>query len=90
MRTKSPLESEIAALMVSVLNLQDFSADKIDPNQVLNDGDMAMDSIDVLELSLAISKKYEIQLESEDVEWRNAFVRLKALAELVETLIANK
>jgi len=86
MRRQSLLESEIAALMVSALNLQGVHADKIDPKQNLNDGKLAMNSVDVLELSLAISKKYAIQLESDDTKWRNAFVNLETLAQLVETL----
>jgi len=86
MRTQSPLEAEIAVLMVSALNLRDVTASNIDPLQDLTDGELAMDSIDVLELSLAISKKYAIQLESDEHDWRDAFVNLEALAKLVETM----
>jgi len=84
-RTQNPLESEIAELMVSALNLQNITARQINPKQSLTDGDLAMDSIDVLELSLAISKMYSIQIESDNSDWRDAFVNLEALAKLVKT-----
>jgi len=86
MRRQSRLESEIATLMISALNLRNITPDQIDPNQDLIDSNLVMDSIDVLELSLAISKKYAIQVEADDNHWRDAFVNLEALANLVELL----
>ena len=62
----SEFERELAKLIVTALNL-DISPDAIDPNAPLyGDEGLGIDSIDVLELSLAISKQYGIQLRSDD------------------------
>lgn len=79
MSAKTPAELELATLMVDVLNLEDMSADEIDPDEVLFGEGLGLDSIDALELSLAISKQYGVQIKSEDKGVKEAFANLRSL-----------
>ena len=72
-------ELEIAALMVESLNL-DVTADEIAATDPLYDGPLGLDSIDILEIALAVSKKYEIQLRADDADNHKIFVSLRTLA----------
>ena len=71
----------LAELVVSTLNLEE-SADAIDPNTPLfGDTGLGFDSIDILEISLAVSKRYGFQLRSDDENNQRIFSSLNALAE---------
>jgi len=61
----SPEELALAQLIVTTLNLEVAAAD-IDPAAPLYGDGLGLDSIDVLELALAISKTYGLQLRSDD------------------------
>ncbi len=61
----SPEELELARLIVATLNLEIVAAE-INPAAPLYREGLGLDSIDVLELSLAISKTYGLQLRSDD------------------------
>ena len=77
-------ESEMAVLIVQSLNLEDVEAVSIDPEAALFGGGLGLDSIDALELALEISKRYGVQLRSEDPENRNIFASLRALTAHVQ------
>ena len=77
-------ESEMAVLIVQSLNLEDVEAASIDPEAALFGGGLGLDSIDALELALEISKRYGVQLRSEDPENRNIFASLRALTAHVQ------
>ncbi|HYW77461.1 MAG TPA: phosphopantetheine-binding protein [Gammaproteobacteria bacterium] len=74
------LELDVARLIVSALELEDISAEEIDPEARLFREGLGLDSIDALELSLAISKQYGVQLKSDNERDREAFRSLRALA----------
>ncbi len=59
------LEREIATLMVTSLNLE-TAPDAIDPTAPLYGEGLGLDSIDILELALVVSKTYGFQLRSDD------------------------
>jgi len=80
-------ERELADLLVESLNLEDVEAGAIDPEAALFNTGLGLDSIDALELALAISKKYGFQLRSDSDENRRIFASLRALSAHVE---ANK
>jgi acyl carrier protein len=83
--TQSPAELELAQLVVSSLNIEDVKADAIDPNAPLfGEGDLGLDSIDALELALAISKHYGFQLRSDNPDNREIFGSLRALSAHIE------
>jgi len=76
-------EREVAGLIVSSLELEDVSPDEIDPEAALFREGLGLDSIDALELSLAISREYGVQLKSDDERDREAFRSLRALSAYV-------
>ena len=73
------LESELAALFVEALNL-DVKAAEIDPTAPLVGDGLGLDSIDILEVALEISRKYGFQLRSDDENNHRIFSSLRALA----------
>ena len=87
MPTQTAAERELADLLVESLNLEDVEAGAIDPEAPLFNTGLGLDSIDALELALAISKKYGFQLRSDSDENRRIFGSLRALSAHVE---ANK
>ena len=70
---------EIAELVVSALNLE-IAAGTIDPDAPLFGEGLGLDSIDILELALVISKRYGFQLRSDDENNQKIFQNLRSLA----------
>ena len=82
---QSPAELELAQLLVSSLNIDGVKADAIDPDAPLfGEGDLGLDSIDALELALAVSKHYGFQLRSDNPENRQIFGSLRSLSAHIE------
>ena len=79
----SAQEHELAQLIVTSLNLE-ITADQIDPDAPLYGEGLGLDSIDILELSLAISKTYGLQLKSDDAEENQVFKSLRALNQYIQ------
>ena len=84
MSAQSPAELELAQLLVESLNLEGVEAAQIDPEAPLFGDGLGLDSIDALELALAISKQYGFQLRSDSDENRRIFASLRALSAHVE------
>ncbi len=74
----SAQEKELAQLIVVSLNLE-IAADDIEPEAPLYGEGLGLDSIDILELSLAISKQYGVQLKSDDSDNNRIFGSLRSL-----------
>jgi acyl carrier protein len=72
------LQSEIAALLVEALNL-DIAPDSIDADAPLYGEGLGLDSIDILEMAVAISQRYGFQLRSDDPDNKRIFASLRAL-----------
>ncbi|MFN0304293.1 MAG: phosphopantetheine-binding protein [Burkholderiales bacterium] len=83
MMTKTPLEAEISGLMVEALNLE-VQPDEIEPEAPLYGDGLGLDSIDMLEISLAISKRYGVQLRADDADNERIFATLRTLARHIE------
>lgn len=81
----SPLESEVAQMIIDSLNLEDTRVEDIDPEAPLFGEGLGLDSIDALELSLAISQHYGFQIKSDDSDNQRIFSSLRALSEHIET-----
>ncbi|MDB4090410.1 phosphopantetheine-binding protein [Pseudomonadales bacterium] len=79
MAKQTALQLEMAELLVESLNLEDISAAEIDPDAELFGDGLGLDSIDALELALAISQKYGVQMQAEDDNVRSAFATLASL-----------
>ncbi len=82
--TQTPAEREVAELIVSSLQLEQRRAEDIDPEAALFGGELGLDSIDALELALAVSKRYGFQLRSDDPDNRRIFSSLRELAAHIE------
>ena len=79
----SPEELEVAGLIVSALSLESRAED-IAPEEPLFGAGLGLDSIDALELALAISKAYGVQLRSDDERNHRIFSSLRTLAAHIE------
>ncbi|MBW3549664.1 MAG: acyl carrier protein, partial [Proteobacteria bacterium] len=71
-------------LLIDSLNLEDLSAPEIDPEAPLFGEGLGLDSIDALELALAISKQYGFQMRSDGDQNRQIFASLRALSAHIE------
>ncbi|TMG93957.1 MAG: acyl carrier protein [Betaproteobacteria bacterium] len=76
-------ELKLAQLIVSSLNLETQAAE-IDPTAPLYGEGMGLDSIDVLEVALAVSKAYGVKLRSDDEHNRKIFNSLRSLNEHIQ------
>ena len=76
-------EFEVAELIVNSLNLEDIQPEDINPEEPLFNKGLGLDSIDALELAMAISKKYGFQLRSDDPDNERIFSSLRALADYI-------
>jgi len=76
-------ELELAQLIVSSLNLETQAAE-IDPTAPLYGEGMGLDSIDILEVALAVSKAYGVKLRSDDEHNRKIFNSLRSLNEHIQ------
>jgi acyl carrier protein len=81
---QTPAESELARLLVENLNIDWVKPEAIDPQAALFGGDLGLDSIDALELALAVSKHYGFQLRSDNPDNKRIFGSLRALSEHIE------
>ena len=77
--TRAALEREVAELLVSALNL-DVAAQDIDPEAPLYGDGLGLDSIDILEVALEVSRRYGFQLRSDDENNQLIFQSLRSLA----------
>jgi len=84
-RVLGPDELELARLIVTALNLEDLKPEEIDPEAPLYGEGLGLDSIDVLEMSLAISKAYGVQLRSDDPDNDKIFRSLRSLSAYVRS-----
>jgi acyl carrier protein len=76
------MERELAELIVSALDLE-VTPESIEPEAPLFNEGLGLDSIDALEISLEISKKYGIEIKAEDEQNEQIFTSLRALAAFV-------
>lgn len=77
------LHQEIKELLISALQLEDLKpADINDDDSLFVDG-LGLDSIDALELGLALQKRYGVSMAADSAETRKHFASIRALAEFV-------
>ncbi|HJW05970.1 MAG TPA: phosphopantetheine-binding protein [Rhodanobacter sp.] len=84
MAEQTAAQHELATLVVECLNLEHLSAAQIDPDAPLFGGELGLDSIDALEIALAVSKRYGFQLRSDNPDNRQIFSSLRTLSAHVE------
>jgi len=76
------LYPELKMLIVEVLNLEDITPEEIKDDEALFVEGLGLDSIDALELTVALEKKYNIKFEDEK-KARKAFQSVKSLANFI-------
>ena len=74
------LELEVKQMIIDVLQLEDIGPDDIDSTAPLFVEGLGLDSIDALEIALAISQRYGFQLKSDDEQNLKIFASLRSLA----------
>lgn len=72
-------EQELAHLIVECLNLEGVTPAEIDPDARLFGEGLGLDSLDMLELSMAVEQKYGVKLRSDDPDNAKIFASLRSL-----------
>lgn len=84
MTTQTPSETKLAELIVATLDLEDVTAADLGPEDSLFGDDLGLDSIDALEIALAVSQEYGVQMKAESEGTREAFANLRTLCAFIE------
>jgi acyl carrier protein len=77
------IEDDIKHLIVDALMLDDVKPEEIDSEAPLFVEGLGLDSIDALELAIAIDKKFGVKIRAEDESTRSIFANVRSLAEHV-------
>ncbi len=79
------LHNDIKKLIIEALNLEDISIEDIDSDEALFGDGLGLDSIDALELGLAIKKQYNIVIDADDNNTRQHFASVTNLANYIRS-----
>jgi len=77
------LEHEIKGLIIDTMSLEDIGPDDIDAAAPLFNEGLGLDSIDALELGLALQKRYGLTLAADSEETRKHFASVRSLSSFV-------
>ncbi|MGF1759098.1 phosphopantetheine-binding protein [Photobacterium sagamiensis] len=77
------LQTELKTLIIEALNLEDITVDDIETNAPLFGDGLGLDSIDALELGLAIKKTYHVVIDADDTNTRQHFASVANLAKYI-------
>ena len=78
------LETELKRLIIDTLMLEDVTPAQIDSDAPLFVEGLGLDSIDALELALAVSRKYAVRIKADDERNRDVFRSVKSLAAFIQ------
>ncbi len=81
----SQLEQQIKELIISALDLEDITPDDIQTDEPLFDEGLGLDSIDALELGMALTQTFGVKLNAEDENTREHFRSVASLANFVRS-----
>jgi acyl carrier protein len=81
----SNIELEVKNMMIDALALEDISPEDIDADEPLFGAGLGLDSIDALELGVAIRRRYGIHIETVNDEVKAHFANVRSLARFIET-----
>ena len=79
----SDLNRDLKQLIIDALGLEDIAVEDIDDQAALFGEGLGLDSVDALELGLAIQKKYGIKIDADAKDTRNHFSNVASLAAFV-------
>jgi acyl carrier protein len=80
-----PSIEQVEQMVIRALRLEEVGITRIDPDDPLFGSGLGLDSIDALELALAVSKEYGVTISSEDPNVQQIFASLKNLATYIQT-----
>jgi acyl carrier protein len=89
MQAMSGLESELKRLIVEALVLEDIAPDEIESEAPLFVEGLGLDSIDALELAMALEERFGVKIEDDPDENRRIFASVRSLAEFVSAQLAH-
>jgi len=81
--SNAALIAEVKELIISALELEDITPAEIEDNASLFDEGLGLDSIDALELGVAIQKKYKVEFQSGAEENQVHFASISSLADYI-------
>ncbi len=79
------LEEKIKKIIIKSLELEDITVEDIDDNEPLFNDGLGLDSIDALELGMALKKEFNLALGSDKEENKKHFYSVKTIADFVRT-----
>ncbi|HAY47661.1 MULTISPECIES: phosphopantetheine-binding protein [Thalassospira] len=79
------LETELKAFIIETLNLEDVQVDDIDSTEALFVDGLGLDSIDALELGVALQKKYDVRIDAKDENVKTHFASVRNLATFIQS-----
>jgi acyl carrier protein len=82
--TQTAAETELAELIIAAVNLEGVRPTDIDAEAPLFGAGLGLDSIDALEIALEVSRRYGLQLRSDDADNRRIFASLRSLAAYIQ------
>ncbi len=82
----STMETELKRLIIDTLALEDVDVEDIDSHEALFNSGLGLDSIDALELGLAIRKTYGVKIDAEQHDVVKIFASVASLAEFLQTV----
>lgn len=77
-------ERELARLIVEALKLEGVTADQIEPEAPLFGAGLGLDSLDMLEISMAVEQRYGVKLRSDDPNNEQVFASLRNLCRHIQ------
>jgi acyl carrier protein len=83
MHRSENLEAELKKLIVSALVLEDIAPEEIETDAPLFVEGLGLDSIDALELAMALEERYGVKIEDDPDENRRIFASVRSLADFV-------
>jgi acyl carrier protein len=89
MQPISGLESELKRLIVEALVLEDIAPEEIESEAPLFVEGLGLDSIDALELAMALEERFGVKIEDDPDENRRIFASVRSLAEFVNSQLAH-
>ena len=89
MQNDENLKTEIKELIIEALNLEDYSASDIDSSEPLFGEGLGLDSIDALELGIAIKKKFLVDLDVEQ-DVKKHFASVDSLATYINSIKSSE
>lgn len=82
--TREQIEAELKALIIQALELDETEPEEIDSDAPLASAGVGLDSIDVLELALAVHRRFGVTTEGDDATNQRIYATVRSLAEFLE------